>query len=236
MDLFFTMQGSFSEESLEVFNKLASATQGLDYSESEADSYDFTRCIRPNGTAYGTGGTCRKGSPAEKTTEEGVPKGWKPSPLGKDPERALKEKIVWERNKREVEAITQGSAKFDSDLEKSSNEEKKRKLKSEIERIEKIPFRLRTSLLERVGDLGVKLRDLSETNEEREARIKRAKSMEPKRRPAEQMRGFKEAQVLLDKIPSLTRKIRSNTVNKKHPEIVRELTDLLEQAKQLLAE
>lgn len=56
MDLFFTLQGSFSEESLEVFNKLASATQGVDYSESEADSYDFTRCVRPNGTAYGSGG------------------------------------------------------------------------------------------------------------------------------------------------------------------------------------
>jgi hypothetical protein len=68
MDLFFTMQGSFSEESLEVFNKLASATQDLDYSESRTDPYDFTRCVRPNGTAYGTGGKCKSG--VEQTKEE----------------------------------------------------------------------------------------------------------------------------------------------------------------------
>ena len=60
------MQGSFSEESLEVFNKLASATQGLDYSESGTDPYDFTRCVRPNGTAYGTGGKCKKGAEEAK--------------------------------------------------------------------------------------------------------------------------------------------------------------------------
>jgi hypothetical protein len=54
------MQGSFSEDSLKVFNKLASATQGLNFSESGTDSYDFTRCVRPNGTAYGTGGSVRK--------------------------------------------------------------------------------------------------------------------------------------------------------------------------------
>ena len=63
------MQGSFSEESLEVFNKLASATQDLDYSESRADSYDFTRCVRPNGTAYGTGGKCKKGTEEAKSEQ-----------------------------------------------------------------------------------------------------------------------------------------------------------------------
>jgi len=63
------MQGSFSDDCLEVFNKLASATQGLNFSESGTDSYDFTRCVRPNGTAYGTGGKCKKG------TEEAKPEG-----------------------------------------------------------------------------------------------------------------------------------------------------------------
>lgn len=28
---------------------------------NEQDFYDFTRCVRPDGSAYGTGGTCRKG-------------------------------------------------------------------------------------------------------------------------------------------------------------------------------
>ncbi len=74
------MQGSFSEDSLKVFNELASATQDLNYSESGTDSYDFTRCVRQNGTAYGTGGKCKKGteeakpeqvtSPAKRTKAE----------------------------------------------------------------------------------------------------------------------------------------------------------------------
>jgi hypothetical protein len=72
------MQGSFSEESLEVFNKLASATQDLDYSESGADPYDFTRCVRPDGSAYGTRGRCKKGTEADKPAESSsssTPKG-----------------------------------------------------------------------------------------------------------------------------------------------------------------
>lgn len=29
-------------------------------------SLEYTRCVRPDGSAYGTGGTCRKGSPEDK--------------------------------------------------------------------------------------------------------------------------------------------------------------------------
>ena len=36
------------------------------------DYLDFTRCERPNGTAYGTGGKCRKGVEVEKPSEEKV--------------------------------------------------------------------------------------------------------------------------------------------------------------------
>ncbi len=58
------MQGSFSEEALSQFASMAAQTQAADFSEGE--TYDFTRCVRPNGTAYGTRGTCRKGSQQEK--------------------------------------------------------------------------------------------------------------------------------------------------------------------------
>jgi hypothetical protein len=34
--------------------------------------YDFTRCERSDGTAYGTGGTCRKGVEAEKKETSAV--------------------------------------------------------------------------------------------------------------------------------------------------------------------
>ena len=34
----------------------------LAFSEEMAERFDFTRCQRPNGSFYGTGGTCRKGA------------------------------------------------------------------------------------------------------------------------------------------------------------------------------
>lgn len=52
------MQGSFSEESLKIYSDLASQDQGLNYGESGTDRYDFTRCIRPDGSSFGTQGKC----------------------------------------------------------------------------------------------------------------------------------------------------------------------------------
>lgn len=53
------MQGSFSQESLDLYSALL---REREYSVfSEEDRYDFTRCVRPDGTAYGTGGKCKKG-------------------------------------------------------------------------------------------------------------------------------------------------------------------------------
>jgi len=56
------MEGSFSEESLAKYAKLAAQSQPVNFSEKGV--YDFTRCVRPNGSAYGTGGHCRKGEEA----------------------------------------------------------------------------------------------------------------------------------------------------------------------------
>jgi hypothetical protein len=52
------MQGSFSDKALELFSLLASQSQGINYNESGEDSYDFTRCVRPNGSSFGTSGKC----------------------------------------------------------------------------------------------------------------------------------------------------------------------------------
>ena len=54
------MLGSFSESSLEEFSEMLRQSGNEDYSEFVA-SYDFTRCVRPDGSAYGTGGQCKKG-------------------------------------------------------------------------------------------------------------------------------------------------------------------------------
>ena len=55
------MKGEISEEALLKYSQLAAESLGLDFSEGE-DTYDFTRCVRPDGSAYGTRGKCRKGT------------------------------------------------------------------------------------------------------------------------------------------------------------------------------
>ena len=64
------MNGSFSDKALSQYSELLRAAQELAFSEG-SEFYDFTRCVRPDGTAYGTGGKCRKGS--EQAKEAGSP-------------------------------------------------------------------------------------------------------------------------------------------------------------------
>ena len=60
--------GGFSEEALQLF-QLAASEQGYDFSE-EGETYDFARCVRPDGSAYGTSGKCRKGTEEAKGPKE----------------------------------------------------------------------------------------------------------------------------------------------------------------------
>lgn len=53
--------GGFSEEALYFF-QLAASERGYDEFSEEGGTYDFTRCVRADGTFYGTKGACRKGS------------------------------------------------------------------------------------------------------------------------------------------------------------------------------
>ena len=45
------------------------------FAEGEDETFDFTRCVRPNGSAYGTRGKCRKGTEEAKKAGEAVSKG-----------------------------------------------------------------------------------------------------------------------------------------------------------------
>lgn len=61
------MQGSFSPEAVELYSELINSKHNQNFSETE--NYDFTRCIRPDGTSFGTDGKCsppNKPAPASK--------------------------------------------------------------------------------------------------------------------------------------------------------------------------
>jgi len=57
------MNGYFSQEAMEAFME---AVGEENFSEG---LFDFTRCVRPNGTAYGTNGKCRKGTENNKEVD-----------------------------------------------------------------------------------------------------------------------------------------------------------------------
>ena len=59
------MQGDFSQETISwLFETYPEVMIG--------NFYDFTSCQRPNGTIYGTAGTCRKGKEIEQRREESI--------------------------------------------------------------------------------------------------------------------------------------------------------------------
>jgi hypothetical protein len=75
--------GTFSEDALKKYSELCAQKQGVDFSEGE--TYDFTRCVKPDGEAYGTRGNCKVGKPEDKKLAQlrdqkphKPPAGWKP--------------------------------------------------------------------------------------------------------------------------------------------------------------
>jgi hypothetical protein len=52
--------GSFSLEALQAYEALVAETHPLNFSQGEV--YDFTRCLRPDGTIYGSRGKCKQGT------------------------------------------------------------------------------------------------------------------------------------------------------------------------------
>ena len=55
------MQGSFSEQSLKSYEELIQESFSTNFSELDMEVYDYTRCVRADGTVYGSRGKCRKG-------------------------------------------------------------------------------------------------------------------------------------------------------------------------------
>ena len=61
------MNGTFSQEAMEAF---AAMVGEENFSES---LFDFTTCKRPDGSNYGTGGKCRKGTEISEKPEKPIP-------------------------------------------------------------------------------------------------------------------------------------------------------------------
>jgi hypothetical protein len=110
--------GGFSDKALEAYKQALAEQAGTDFAES--DLYDFTRCIRPNGKAYGTGGQCRKGTEEAKTVEDKPARARRESKTDRltrevartggqipgvaKPWTAEEKKAISERNKKSLEA------------------------------------------------------------------------------------------------------------------------------------
>ena len=124
------MKGYFSEETLKQFAALAGETFGTDFSES--GTYDFARCVRPDGTAYGTGGKCRKGT--EEAKQEETPKLKKAAKELKDSGSLTKvAKVVKEKAAKKAEpAPATDKAKSVADIKKAQ-EDYTKLLKRQIE-------------------------------------------------------------------------------------------------------
>lgn len=111
------MFGSFSSESLKKFQQLTGLTSNQDFSEGV---FDFTRCVRTNGTAYGTAGKCRKGTEQEKQKE----------PIGDDGQIALLKSMAkadlngpkYEEFRKSIENIGNLISKATSALDKAGKD------------------------------------------------------------------------------------------------------------------
>ena len=132
-------------EALELRNEAdALASEGFSFSEDYGSkypfieeavntllgSYDFTRCVRPDGSAYGTGGKCKKGAEQAKQPAE------KKAKTSKERKEAIKEKrltsnATW-RLMRQVLDTPEVKRQFQS-LEKKGDVEGARSLYSRIE-------------------------------------------------------------------------------------------------------
>jgi hypothetical protein len=91
--------GAFLEEALEAYQNALAGKEGADF--AEGDSYDFTRCVRPDGSFYGTNGRCRKGTltGAKEQIKKEVAKRKTETPKPSKPKKA------------EVEMTTEGLTK-----------------------------------------------------------------------------------------------------------------------------
>ena len=140
------------------------------FEEAALDKYDFARCQRPDGSIYGTGGTCRKGTPVgddvgkkEKKTKAKAKGG------GENKEAAgMAQEIIddWELTGKDATAVKK-------DMQAAAKASIAGKPGDAIDSIDKVVDRvggdmyMRENLLEEVGYMGKPMKitkDFSVTN------------------------------------------------------------------------
>ena len=89
------MKGSFSEDALLSYAQQVSQAQPVDF--AEGDTYDFTRCMRSNGSFYGTSGKCKSGTEAG-AKEQAASKGARSQTAAK-PHGGMRDSTVAESRK-----------------------------------------------------------------------------------------------------------------------------------------
>lgn len=194
--------GKFSEESFLLFSELYEQRleeQGV--FEEGTDNFNFTRCERPDGSVYGTGGQCRKGKetnkrPTDSEREAAIMGSGGHAPVLRPPlteeqkDSAIKrgEKGAKERAERQksAEVLKNNAEKISSaigghpsdliDLGKSSNTEIKQAIMDgDSKKVEQI-IRNRGELKDYVN------RAASEAREAQKANLKELLSNAPKER------------------------------------------------------
>jgi hypothetical protein len=123
--------GGFSEEAFEICQRLLSEQGNVGFSEGE--TYDFTRCVRPNGTAYGTKGKCRKGTEEEK--QEVAPKTKKSAKVSKSVNsslKAVKQKVASKVSESDPEKVYAALVKKQQELVEQGDIAGATKLNSKI--------------------------------------------------------------------------------------------------------
>lgn len=163
------MKGYFSEETLKQFAALAEEKFGVNF--SEGGTYDFTRCVRPNGTSYGTGGKCRKGSEEAKQAEE--PKAKKPKKEKKpEPGTTLTNGGDLSRVREKINAKAAEKQKPEDDLQSQYTSKAKKAQEAMAKGDMDTALKLNREAMEIMSKITAKKEKESPETQEREIKIK----------------------------------------------------------------
>ena len=115
--------GGFGEEALAAYQAALAEKEGLDF--SEGGTYDFTTCIRPDGSPYGTAGTCRKGTEGEAKAKEAKSSSGVPVLTKDDMKKMSESELRGVKKQMDERAFGKGSAPLSNEKLQAMSEQSK---------------------------------------------------------------------------------------------------------------